>query len=979
MVTFVLSDIVGSTRLWEHEPTAMEGALGRHDAILAGAVAAHRGALLRARGEGDSTFSVFARATDGVAAAYAAQVALVAEPWPDRARLAVRLAVHTGEAVERDHDYVGPTVNRAARLRSVAHGGEVLVSEATARLVVDRLPPGVRLVELGEVRLRDLDRPEPSYAVAGPGLPASTSAPDHRGLAATAALAARGVTPEEADVLDALGDGMSAAEIASRLDVPQRAVERHVASLLRTFGVTEPYELARAAEAAPAAGRFAPAVTSLVDRQAELAGIARLVDRHGLVTLVGAGGTGKTRLATHFASTVREPGAGDWWCVELAAVRGGDDIAEVLLDAVGARAGTGVDASERLVRLFSARHGLLVLDNCEHVRPAVAALCQRLLRAAPGLRILATSREPLGVAGEVLFAVPPLALPGDDDSATIAAAHSVQLFVDRARSYCPDFALGDDNERAVAALCHSLDGLPLAIELAAARITTMTPREIVARLDRRFLVLGHRSDLTDHHRTLRATLDWSYDLLDADEKILLSQLAVFAPGFPLAAVEALTRGTPHELQTLDILSGLIAKSMVVAEADNGTTRFRLLESVRAYGLEKASERGVQDDARRRHLDLYAHLAEELAGPAVVADVDARNHRLAADAANIRLALDHAIDTHDVASTFRLTAAVVDVWCLRGWGGSILRALETVLGRPGPTSPERADAMANAAWSAWSQGRHAKAVAWCGESERCSAAGGDPPVARVHLVRGLSRLLDDGDLAGGVALCERALQQVRRSGHLRRYAHDLGSYGTYLAVAGERTRAATISAEAAALARRLGDRHTLSLALCALGYVAVDADPDAARARFGEVVDIGDPWCTASALWGLGWLDDRAGDDAAAAHRYRRALELWRDTGDRRGIHYAVQGIGILATRAGHVVTAAGLFAGADAAAPDVGATGMPAWNAWRDRHLAALREALDPRELSAGWRAGVGLEPDVLVKEALVEARALEEAEETAP
>ena len=987
VVTFVLSDIVGSTRLWESAPARMETALARHDEIVTAAVAAHKGVVLKARGEGDSTFSVFTLATDALAAAYAAQVGLAAAQWPTGARLAVRFAVHTGEAVERGGDFLGPAVNRAARLRAAAQGGDVLVSGSTARLVVDRLPAGVRLLELGEVRLRDLDRPEPTYALTGPGLPEPRAGPVHRRAPGERLWAERGVTRKEAEVLDALCEHLTNAEIASRLYVSERTAESHISSLLRKFQVANRHELVRAAGSpgsfgpsgepvAPAAfehERFPTAVTPLVGRESELSTISSLLAAHSLVTLVGAGGTGKTRLATHLAAKAMETDLRDSWYAEFAGVSPGGNIAEVLLATLGARASTEVDASERIVRHLTPRTGLLVLDNCEHVQAQAAAICERVIQLAPSIRILATSRQPLGIVGEVLFSVPALRTPSEDTPEAIAAADAVKLFVERARSYKPDFSLDDSNLVAIAELCRSLDGLPLAIELAAARVPTMTPVEIVSRLDQLFQVLGRRQDHIDHHRTLRATLDWSYDLLESDEQTLLAELALFAPGFSLAAVEALTEGAPQERYGLDVLSALVAKSMVVAEAKQGMTRLRLLETVRAYALEKgAGERGTSDDARRRHLKFYTRLADDLAGPAVVADVDTRSEQLAAEAPNIRLALDHAVDTNDVSSVFRLTGALVDVWCLWGWGRGILSALEAVLQRDASGAPGRSEALANAAWSAWSQGRHSEVISWCEESERCSISDGDPLVPRVHIIRGLSQLLDGGDISGGIALCERGLEELKQAGQLRRYAHDLAAYGSYLAVVGERGRAATISTESVALARQLNDQRTLSMALNALGYTSIGSDPNQARENFTEVIGIGDRWCTGSAWWGLGWIDDLAENGRGAARCYREALELWDETGDRRGVFYAVQGIAIVLTRAGGFTTAVRLFAGADAIAADVGASSMPQWNTWRDQHLDTLRDALSPVDFSANWTAGERLAADVLVKEAIVAARRTE-------
>jgi predicted ATPase/class 3 adenylate cyclase/DNA-binding CsgD family transcriptional regulator len=983
VVTFVLTDIVGSTRLWERAPVAMETALARHEEVLRGTIADHGGVLLKGRGEGDSTFSVFTLATDALAAAYAAQVALVAARWPAGAPLTVRFGVHSGESVERDGDFLGPEVNRAARLRAAARGGEVLVSESTARLVADRLPSGVRLVELGPVRLRDLDRPVVAYVLTGPGLPEPRAGPDSHAVLGVSS--ERGVSPKEGEVLELLSEHLTNAEIASRLYISERTVESHVSSLLRKFQVANRHELARILESpvdressggpVPSRARgFPTAATPLIDREDESAKIASLLSQHRLVTLIGPGGTGKTRLATHVVSTAVECRSSESWCAEFASVAGTDHVAEVLLASLGVRSSTEMEMADQVARYLAARAGLLLLDNCEHVRAPVAAICERILQLAPDVRILATSRELLGVVGEVLFPVPPLRTPSDNTPETIAKAHAVQLFVERAQSYSPDFRLDGDNSAAVGELCRCLDGLPLAIELAAARILTMTPQEIVSRLDHLFRVLGHRSDRIDHHRTLRATLDWSYELLEADEKALLSQLATFAPGFSLAAVETVGHGTSQDRYVLDVLSGLVAKSMVVAETetDTGTTRLRLLETVRAYGLEKAMETGARDVARRRHVEFYSRLADELVGPTVISDLDARSQQLAAEASNIRLALSYAVDMNDARAVFELAASIVDVWCLWGWGGAILNALEAALESDDSEGPGRADALANAAWSAWSQGRHAKATQWCEESAQSSASAGEPPVARVYIIRGLARLLDEGDRPGGMALCEQGLELLLQSGHLRRYAHDLASYGAYLAVIDETDRSASASAESMTLARQLSDKHTLSFALNALGYLSVGSDSERAREYFGEVVAIGDPWCTASATWGLGWIDDLAGRERDALHGYGEALRLWSETGDWRGIFYAIEGISIVAGRTGRPISAVQLLGGADAIAPDVGSGSMSRWNTWRDQHRDMLRDALSPVDFSINWATGQRLEPDVLVKEALMTAQRTE-------
>jgi class 3 adenylate cyclase len=469
-VTFVLSDVEGSTKLWEADAEAMEKALARHDAIFVQAVSEHGGMLLRHKGEGDSAFAVFGRASDAAAAALAAQRAFGAEPWPDGCTIRVRIAIHTGEAELRDGDYYGQAVNRTARLRGIAHGGQTLISQATVDLIRDRVPEGARLVDLGAHRLPDLSGAEQVFGLV------------HR-------------------------------DVVSQFP-PLRSVDALPNNL--------PVQL-----------------TSFVGRDEELGELRDLLRAHRLVTLTGAAGCGKTRLALQVAGEMLAAYRSGVWLVDLAALADPDLVTQVVARTLGVRepaASTVVDALdtggqnarplvELVIEHLRSRELLLVLDNCEHVLEPAAALVGTLLRSCAGLRVLATSREALGVAGEVSWRVRSLSVPDPKHLPRIEALEdfeAIRLFVDRARAHVPGFALTAEDAPSVVQVCRRLDGIPLAIELAAARVETLSAGELASRLDDRFRLLtgGSRTGL-ERHQTLRAAVDWSYDTLSNPERTLL--------------------------------------------------------------------------------------------------------------------------------------------------------------------------------------------------------------------------------------------------------------------------------------------------------------------------------------------------------------------------------------------------------------------------------------------------------------------------
>jgi len=450
----------------------MRTALARHDHLIEQAVAQHAGQVVRPRGEGDSRFCVFARATDAVAAAAAIQHALQTEPWPTPARLKVRIALHTGEADLRDGDYYGSAVNRCARLRAIAHGGQTLLSQATADLARAGPHDGLGLRDMGEQRLSDLIAPEHVFQLRHPTL--QDDFPPLRSLAA-------------------------------------------------------------------APNNLPLQLTSFVGREADVAEVRALIAAHRLVTLTGTGGTGKTRLALQAAAELLDAYPDGVWFVDLAPLTDAALVPGAALAAIGAHEQPGRSAVETLIDLLGSKTALLVLDNCEHLLDASTLLADYLVHQCAGVRVLATSREVLGLGGEAIWRVPSLDTPGDGPGVLdeLLRCDAIQLFLERARLVQRGFALTDANAAAVAQVCTRLDGIPLAIELAAARVAVLSAEQINERLSDRFRLLtgGSRTALR-RQQTLRALVDWSHDILSPSERTLFRRLAVFRGGWTLEAAES---------------------------------------------------------------------------------------------------------------------------------------------------------------------------------------------------------------------------------------------------------------------------------------------------------------------------------------------------------------------------------------------------------------------------------------------------------
>lgn len=625
-VTFLFTDIEGSTRLLQQLGNRYPQLLAEHDALLSAACEQHDGHVVRTVGDG--FFVAFQRALDAIDAAIAIQQALSGHPWPEGVSVRVRMGLHTGEPELSGPDYVGLDVHRAARIGAVGHGGQVLLSDTTCTLVKDELPAGVTIIDLGQHRLKDLRRPRHLYQLAIPGLP--TEFPPLKSL-----------------------------------------------------------------DSAP--NNLPTPVTSFVGRENELAEIKGMLDPSGrqnpqgldrsprLLTLIGPGGTGKTRLALQAAGAVLERFPDGVWLVELAPISDPQLVVPAVASILDLQVTADRSLESFLIEHLRRRHLLLILDNCEHLIDECARLADVLQRACPGLRILASSREALGVAGERVFRVRSLALPLEGQqtlASQICDFAAVQLFRDRALAVQPDFTVSAETCAAIVQICQRLDGIPLAIELAAARARVLSLQQIAERLDDRFRLLtgGSRTALP-RQRTLHALIDWSYDLLPQPECVLLRRLSVFSGGWTLEAAEAVCSDDDIKAyEVLDLLDQLVNKSLVVAEDCEPGMRYRLLETIRQYAQEKLLASGEATALRQRHLAFVVTLNKQAydAGLALK-NVQAWVEKLRPEVDNLRAAQAWALE-HDLNSVLQLAGAVTTRW---GVGARLLetyRFLQTVLAR-----------------------------------------------------------------------------------------------------------------------------------------------------------------------------------------------------------------------------------------------------------------------------------------------------------
>ncbi len=805
---------------------------------------------------GDAFCASFATAPQAVEAARAAQCAMAQEPWPETTVLRVRIALHTGTAEERGGDYFGPALNRVARLMAAGHGGQILLSGATQELTRDTLPPAVSLLALGDHRLKDLGRPEMVFQLLHPSLPAVF--PPLRTL-------------DNPDLPN---------------NLPQQA-------------------------------------TSFIGREKEVAAVKTLLGKTRLLTLTGAGGSGKSRLSLQAAADLLT-GEGDGvWLVELAPLADPALIPQAVADALSVREEAGKPLSKTLVEWLKPKRLLLILDNAEHVLSACATLCADLLRNCPQAHILVTSREPLNVAGEQVYRVPTLSLPDPkkpQTEASLSQYEAVRLFIERAQAVQPGFAVSDANAPAVAQICFNLDGIPLAIELAAARARSLSAGEINARLDNRFrLLTGGSKTALPHQQTLRALIDWSYDLLNEREKAILCRLCVFTGGWTLQAAEAVCAcGDVEDFEVLDLLTSLTDKSLVVAESQEEQTRYRLLETVRQYGADRLAEGEQAADAQGRHAAWFSAFAERavplLRGP----EGEKWLARLEMEYDNLRAALTwYEQQPEETTVGLKLADTLFRFWERRGYWSEGRQWLNRALARgAGGEAQEaeaanvRAQALTSAGVMATIQGDYPAARALFEEGltlhrQRANTAG----IARSLLCLG-SLTYEQGDYPVARGLYEESLALAQQLGDERGIATSLANLGNVAFTQGDYALAHTQLNESLAVFRRLSDTTRIAHLLVLLGSLAYgQGDYDAARGLYEESLalgrQMGDQRGIATSIRNLGSVASVQGDYAGARGLYEESVMLLRQMGDQRGVSHSLRSLGSVAALQGDYVTAWG--------------------------------------------------------------------------
>lgn len=858
--TFLFTDIQGSIRLWETHPEAMRVALTRHDELLRAIIAEHRGQAFKF--VGDQVCATFERAPDAAAAALAAQRAVLQlnheNGWLpkqlsfDRVMFAlhVRIALHSGDASERDGDYFGPTVNRVARLLAVGHGDQILLTHATAERVRDQLPPTTSLRDLGARRLRDLPQPEHIFQLVAPDL------------------------PSEFPPLKTLD------ERASNLPSP---------------------------------------TTSLIGRETEIRALAQMLEQpHARwITLTGSGGTGKTRLALAAAEHVLEKFSDGVYFVALDAVHDPTLVLPTLAQTLGIKESSTQSLAQALHQTLANKQMLLVLDNLEHVADAAGELGE-LLGAAPRVRVLATSRELVRVYGEHNFPVSPLPIPNAAQSMSGEALQqnpAVQLFLERARAVRPDLSLAHGNAQAIGALCAQLDGLPLAIELVAVHARVLSPAQMLARLSNHWhlWVQGARN-VPPHQISLRATMDWSYNLLTATEQHTFARLAIFAGAWTMEAAEAIVAAT------VETIVSLVDKSLVrVADAPQ-ETRFHLLETVREYAWDHLRAQNVLDALRTQHANYFAALAQRAESELVGAAQAEWLQRLERDHENFRAALEWSFKSGAVETGFTLVVGLWRFWYVRGHFSEGRAWMESALQHQAAASPHaRAKALNSAGVLARSQADYARAREWL-QASRAEFQILDDTRGLANVLNSLGLLaLDQIQYADAREFFTASLELERAHGDQRRIAISLNNLGGIANYQREFAQAKAYYTESLALRRAQNDTAGIANSLLNLGEVAV---------RQNELAD--------------------------ALALYRESLSLRQELGDRRGIALSLEGIAAVAAAHDDAVCATQLYAAAAELRRELNAPHAPVERAEYENALARLREKLGANKYNTVWSTARG-------------------------
>jgi predicted ATPase len=782
--------------------------IARHNAILKQAVEAYGGFIFQRAG--DSFAVAFDTAQNALIAAVEAQRMLQKEKWTP-AVLKVRMGIHTGSAQLKEitsgnEPYEGyTTLATSQRIMSVAHGGQVLLSQATRDLVWDQLSPDIGLLDMGEHRLKDLQRSIHIYQIV-----------------------AKGVT----------------------VDFPPLRT-------LNAFPNNIPLEL-----------------TSFIGREREIEEIRQIIDNTRLLTLIGPGGTGKTRLSLKVAGNLLSAFKDGAWLVELAPISDITLIPQAIASVFDLRELPNRSLNQVVTDYLQSKELLLILDNCEHLVEACARLSENLLHNCPDLKILASSREALGIRGETVYRVPSLSLP---DLSSIAEAslrdsEAVQLFVERATAVHSRFQLSEQNAPFIGQICHRLDGIPLALELAAARVTVFSPEQISSRLDDRFKLLtgGSRTAL-ERHQTLQALIDWSYDLLSSEERALFRRLSVFAGGWTFAAAEAIC----PDLDILDLLPHLINKSLVLLDERSDESRYHFPETIRQYARDKLLESGEAEQTRSLHLHFFLQLAEQAETHFNSFQEMAWIRRLDEDNDNLHTAVEWALE-RDVLIALRLVTTLSTFWSRYGYEAEGVRMLREALARFHALPPVE------------------------GEAARQSIE------IKVKALGALEVLnFATGDFISSVNTAEEVIRLSRQIGEKHELSMALSYLGIVKAFLGDTETSYSFVEEALNLAREIGDKVLLGLSLTMMAGVLAMTQKDMQKIRSCAeegarlLREAGAQWGAAMATFGTGLFASRQGNYAEARSQFEASIPIFTELKDRHRVNMAYSEIAHMERRQGY--------------------------------------------------------------------------------
>jgi predicted ATPase/class 3 adenylate cyclase len=881
-VTFLFTDIEGSTKLWDTHQSAMRVALPRHDFLVREAIAKTNGHVFKTVGDGFC--AAFSLPSEAVAAALMLQRTLHAEPWPDATPIKVRIALHTGMVESQDRDYFGPPVNRVARLLATGHGGQTLLSQSTYELAWNSVPDAAFLRDLGTHQLKDLARPERVYELQHPDL---------------------------------------------RCEFP-------LINSLSTHPNNLPQQL-----------------TSFIGREKEIAGIEALLSKARAITLIGSGGSGKTRLALQVAADTLAQYPDGAWFVELAALSDADLVPQALASVLGVKEEPGKSVAQTLAEHLRPKQLLLVIDNCEHLLDACAKLVVALLRLCPDVQTLATSRARFGITGEHTYRVPSLSLPDPKREVTpesLVPYESVQLFVDRALLVNPQFRVTGQNAPALASLCYHLDGIPLAIELAAARVRALSVEEIVGKLNQRFrLLIGGSRTALARQRTLRALVDWSYDMLDEAERALFCRSSVFASGWMLEAAEQACCGDGvDEGNVIDLLTSLADKSLVLVEERGGATRYRLLETMRQYARDRLCERGEDAHWQERLLAYLVVLVEEAEPELEGANQQASLDRLEAEHDNLRSSLTWSATMGGAAvEGLRLAGALSRFWVMRGYldegRGRLSSLLAAAHGEQAPAA--RAKALKGAGILAYYQCDYPAARTFYEQSLAIYRSLGDRHGVDVVLHNLGAVVHSQGDYPAARALYEESLAISEALGDQRGIATSVLNLGNVAYGQGDYVAAQAFYEQSLVIYRELGDMLRIAVSLRSLAEVACAKGEFPAAQALGEESltierELGNRQGIAYSLNDLGLIATEQGLHAAARALHDESLAISLELGDRWGIAWSLEGLAYVAVGFGQPDRAARMWGAMERLREEIGAPITLSERPRYERRVTSARSAI---------------------------------------